>query len=176
VLHVGASTPLKRWLPERWRELAERLGRRGFEIVWSAGAREQDEVRAIDPEGRHRSLAGALDLAQLWHLVKGARVLVAPDTGVAHLGRLTGTPTVTLFGPGSAVICGAGDFWRASPYRAVTVPDFPCRDQRVLFKREIAWVRRCGRSTAECAAPRCMHAIGVEMAERAVHEVLGEQS
>jgi hypothetical protein len=79
---------------------------------------------------------------------------------------------VTLFGPGSAVICGAGDFWRASPYRAVTVDPFPCRDQRVLFKREIAWVRRCGRGTAECPAPRCMHAIGLEDVTVAIDELV----
>ncbi len=162
VLHVGASTPLKRWGPEKWRLLADGLSAKGFAIVWSAGPGEEAEVAMVDPAGRERSFAGRLDLAQLWHLVKGASLLVCPDTGVAHLGRLAGTPTVTLFGPGSAVLCGAGEFWRASPYRAVTIEDFDCRDQRALFKRDIAWVRRCGRSIAECPAPRCMQAIGVE--------------
>ena len=51
---------------------------------------------------------------------------------------------------------------REIPCRAVTVDPFPCRDQRTLFKREIAWVRRCQRTLAECPAPRCMHAIVVE--------------
>ena len=62
--------------------------------------------------GATRRSPGALDLAQLWHLLAGAELLVAPDTGVAHLGRIVGAPTVTLFGPGSALLCGAGDFWR----------------------------------------------------------------
>jgi hypothetical protein len=44
----------------------------------------------------------------------------------------------------------------------VTIPDFPCRDQKALFKREIEWVRRCERTPAECPEPRCMQAIGVE--------------
>ena len=103
----------------------------------------------------------------MWHLLAHAGVLVAPDTGIAHLGRVVGVPTVALFGPGSAQLCGAGEFWRDAPYRAVTVDPFPCRDQRTLFKREIAWVRRCQRTLAECAAPRCMHAIGVEDVARA---------
>jgi ADP-heptose:LPS heptosyltransferase len=162
VLHVGASTPLKRWGPEKWRSLADNLSAKGFGIAWSAGAGEEAEVAMINAAGREQSFAGQLDLAQLWHLVKGAALLVCPDTGVAHLGRLAGTPTATLFGPGSAVLCGAGEFWRDSPYRPVTIDDWECRDQRVLFKRDIAWVRRCGRSTAECPAPRCMQAIGVE--------------
>jgi ADP-heptose:LPS heptosyltransferase len=173
VLHVGASTPLKQWEREKWRALAAWLAGRGLAVVWSGGRGEEAEVTAIDPEGRYASVAGKLDLPQMWHLVKRARLLVCPDTGIAHLGRIVDTPTVTLFGPGSAVICGAGDFWRASPYRAVTVDPFPCRDQRVLFKREIAWVRRCGRSTAECPAPKCMHAIGLDAVTAAVDDLLG---
>lgn len=161
VLHVGASTPLKRWLPERWAALAGALRSRGLQPVWSAGRGEEALVAQCDPQGLFASYAGRLDLPQLWRLLGGAALLVSPDTGIAHLGRVAWTPTVTLFGPGSATICGPGSFWRDTPWRAVTVDPFPCRDQDVLFRRRIAWVRRCGRSTAECAEPRCMHAIGL---------------
>ncbi len=150
---------MKRWDPARFATLADTLAARGITPLWSAGPGEEPVVRAVDPDGRYASVAGALDLAQLWHLVAGARLLVAPDTGVAHLGRIVGTPTATLFGPRSAVLCGAGDFWRDSPYRAVTVDPFPCRDQTRLFGRDIAWVRRCGRSPLECPHPRCMDAL-----------------
>ena len=172
VLHVGASTPLKQWLPERWMQLAEELTRRGCNVVWSAGRGEEPIVERCDPAGRFPSFAGKLDLAQMWHLLAGARLLVAPDTGIAHLGRVTFTPTVTLFGPGSAVICGPGRFWRDTPTRAVTIDAFPCRDQDVLFRRRIEWVRHCARSIAECAEPRCMHAIAVPMVLAAIDDLL----
>jgi hypothetical protein len=77
-------------------------------------------------------------------------------------------PTVALYGPGSALISGAGEFWRDTPFRAVTIDPFVCRDQRLLFKREIAWVRRCGRSIAECPRPRCMEAIDLAQACAAI--------
>jgi ADP-heptose:LPS heptosyltransferase len=173
VLHVGASSPLKRWDPLRWRALAAALVARGVEPVWSAGMDEQAIVEACDPDARHASFAGRLDLAQLLHLLAHARLLVAPDTGVAHLGRVAGVPTVALFGPGSAVVCGAGDFWRDMPYRAVTVDPFPCRDQTILFKRDIEWVRRCGRSVAQCPAHRCMSAIEPDAVHAAIDTVLG---
>jgi ADP-heptose:LPS heptosyltransferase len=172
VLHVGASSPLKQWTAQRWRELATWLDARGLAPVWSAAAGELAIVDAIDPHRRFASTAGRLDLPQLWQLLAHAELLVAPDTGVAHLGRVVGVPTVTLFGPGSAILCGAGDFWRDMPYRAVTVDPFPCRDQPVLFKREIAWVRRCGRSVAECPEHLCMPAIGVDAVRSAVTELL----
>ncbi len=172
VLHVGASTPLKQWAPERWAALAEALVARGLAIVWSAGPGEEPIVARCDPGHRHPSTAGRLDLAQLWHLLEGAAVLVSPDTGVAHLARTAFTPAVTLYGPGSDVICGPGRFWRDVPVRSVTVPGFPCRDQRILFRRELDWVRRCGRSTDECAAPRCMQALEVGAVTRAVDSLL----
>ena len=171
LLHVGASTPLKQWAADRWAALAAHVAAEGRTPVWSAGRGEEAAVRACDPDQCHPSYAGTLDLAQLWHLVAGADMLVAPDTGIAHLGRIVGTPTVALFGPGSAAICGAGDFWRNARYRAVTIDPFPCRDQQVLFGRRIEWVRRCGRSTAECPHPRCMDAIDVDAVAAAVDEI-----
>jgi ADP-heptose:LPS heptosyltransferase len=89
-----------------------------------------------------------------------------------HLGRLTGAPTLALFGPSSAQLFGPGDFWREVPYRAVTVADFPCRDQNRLFKREIRWIRRCQRTLEECPAPRCLHAIGVDEVAQAALALL----
>jgi ADP-heptose:LPS heptosyltransferase len=169
VLHVGASTPLKRWESDKWRGLAAWLAARDIEPVWSAGPGEEAIVRECDiAAARHRSYAGALSLPQLWWLLANASLLVAPDTGVAHLGRVVSVPTVALFGPGSALISGAGEFWRDTPFRAVTIDPFVCRDQRLLFKREIAWVRRCGRSIAECPRPRCMEAIDLAQACAAI--------
>lgn len=168
VLHVEASTPLKHWPEANWMALAEALAGRGLDVVWSAGPAGADYLARIDPGRRFLALGHRLDFAQLWHLVAGARLLVCPDTSVAHLGKLTFTPTVTLFGPSSARLFGKGQFWRNAPFTEVTVPDFPCRDQRLLFKREIAWVRRCTRTTAECPQPRCMEAISVEQVLRAV--------
>jgi len=54
----------------------------------------------------------------------------------------------------------------------VTVDPFPCRDQRILFRREIPWVRRCARTLAECPEPLCMQAIGVAAVTAAVDELL----
>jgi ADP-heptose:LPS heptosyltransferase len=163
VLHVGASSPLKLWPPERWRALARWLAARGVPVVWSAGPGEAAIVDAIAPAADDARLAGTLSLAQLWHVLARARLLVCPDTGIAHLGRIAGVPTVTLFGPGSATICGPGAFFADMPGQAVTVDPFPCRDQSIQFFRDVPWARRCERLPGEpplrCPRARCMEAI-----------------
>ncbi len=163
LLHVGAGSPLRLWEPHKWKTVADTLAEGGLQVAWSAGREEAELVRAIDPGGRHRSYAGQLDLAQLWHLLAGAHRAVTLDTGIAHMAKLTGTPTAALFGPGSDVLFGKGEFWKGAEFHAVTITPFPCRDQRILFKRELAWVRRCNRTLAECPRPRCMEAITPEL-------------
>jgi ADP-heptose:LPS heptosyltransferase len=175
VLHVGASSVLKLWPAERWRSLAAWLEARGLDVVWSAGPGEAAILDAVDPGTTRRRIAGTLSLPQLWHLLARARLLVCPDTGVAHLGRIVGVPTVTLFGPGSVTICGPGEFFAAMPARAVTVDPFPCRDQTVQFFREVPWARRCERLYGDpperCPRARCMEAIDLESVTRAIQEL-----
>ncbi len=162
VLHVGAGSPLRLWEPSSWRAVAQAITSRGLKVVWTAGPEETDLISQIDTERRHLSLAGRLDLSQLWHLLTRARVAVTLDTGIAHMAKLTCTPVTTLFGPGSAVLFGRGRFWANNAFAEVTVRPFPCRDQRNLFKREVPWVRRCNRTLAYCPRARCMEAITSE--------------
>ncbi len=175
VLHVGASSLLKLWSPERWRVLAAWLESRGLRVVWSAGPGEASMIEAIDPDAARARILGTLSLTTLWTVLAQARLLVCPDTGIAHLGRIVGVPTVTLFGPGSALICGPGAFFADMPGRAVTVDPFPCRDQTIQFFREVPWARRCerlfGTTAGRCARPLCMEAIEVDAVRTAIESL-----
>ena len=176
VLHVGASTPLTLWPAPRWRALASQIHARGLDVVWSAGPGEEKLIEEIHPPANAFTFPGNLKLDALWHLLADAKLLVCPDTGVAHLGRVIGVPTVALFGPGSARVNGAGDFWADQPYRAVTVDPFPCRDQSIQFFREVSWLRRCERAFGDppdrCPRARCMEAIAVDTVAATVNALL----
>jgi len=172
VLHVGAGSPLRLWPSGRWLALATHLQALGLTAVWSAGPGETGLIANIDPTQRFASLAGRLDLPQMWHLLAHAGLLVAPDSGISHLAKLTGTPTACLFGPGSDVLFGASRFWRNHPFEAVIDADFPCRDQTTVFKRPLPWVRRCQRGTNACAANACMQALDLERVTAACERLL----
>ncbi len=171
VFHLGASSPHKFWPTENWRKLASWVASRGLNVVLSTGKGEISLAQEVDPQNELHNFAGRLDLPQLWHLLAHAEFLVCPDTGIAHLARIVGTPTVALFGPGSPIVSGAGRFWRNSNFIPTWIATIQCRDQSVLFKRELPWVRRCARSVRECGHPICMFQINIDQVQRAIEQL-----
>jgi ADP-heptose:LPS heptosyltransferase len=102
VLHPGAADPRRRWPAGRFAWLARQLGRGGGRVVLTGDRRERSLAHRIAAAAGlppRAVLAGRTDLVELADLVAGARVLVAGDTGVAHLASAYGTPSVLLFGP-----------------------------------------------------------------------------
>lgn len=172
VLHLGASKPHKYWSTANWNQTASWIREKGMQVVWSGGRNELHLFEDIHQEITDINYAGKLDLAQLWYLLEHAQSLICPDTGIAHLGRLTNTPTVALFGPGSPLISGAGEFWCNSPFVALWDENIPCRDMTRLFRREIPWVRHCLRGLRECSAPHCMRTVDAENVIDVLHEFL----
>lgn len=104
VINPGASFgPAKCWLPERFAEVADRLGEEhGAAVFISCGPREIACAREVS---RHlRRPATALDnpvlkLGPLKALIKRASLLVTNDTGPRHFANAFNTPVVTIFGP-----------------------------------------------------------------------------
>jgi ADP-heptose:LPS heptosyltransferase len=168
VFHVGASKAQKLWPPANWQSLASFAEASGLEVIWSCGPGEAHLVDAIDPDHKQKRKAGTLDLPQLWHLVKSATVLVSPDTGVAHLAKLTGTPAIVMFGPASPTLADQGRFWSGNRYHGI-VKTIPCRNHSTLFKRNVPWVLTCHRNDQQCPTPECMRLIRVEDVKEAVH-------
>ncbi|WP_436892187.1 glycosyltransferase family 9 protein [Nocardiopsis dassonvillei] len=102
VVHPGASSPARRWPPERFALVAARLAGLGLHVVVT-GSRQEVALaeRVADAAGLPQSsvLAGRTSLSLLAGLVAHARLLVCGDTGVAHLATAYATPSVRLFGP-----------------------------------------------------------------------------
>lgn len=100
VLHPGASAPARCWPVDRFRALACLLSDRAWRVVVTGSAEERSlaaEVAAGVPDAV--DLSGAGDLGLLGAVLARARVLVAGNTGPAHLAAATGTPVVSLFSP-----------------------------------------------------------------------------
>ncbi|MCW2767996.1 MAG: glycosyltransferase family 9 protein [Nocardioides sp.] len=102
VVHAGAASASRRWPVERFGEVARWAAGRGERVALTGSAAEADAAHAVaETAGLSAAsvLAGRTDLAELAAVVAAARLVVAGDTGVAHLTSAYRTPSVLLFGP-----------------------------------------------------------------------------
>lgn len=99
VVHPGASTPERRWPAEAFADVGRRLARAGLAVAVTGGVGERpltaEVARLAGPDAL--DLGGRTTLDALGALVRRASVVVANDTGVAHVADALGTPSVVLF-------------------------------------------------------------------------------
>lgn len=107
VVNPGATNSrAKRWLPERFAAVSDRLLERGDANVVLIGAPEEIAwAQHITARMRRRPLVltGRTNLRQLVDVLSCAQLLISNDTGPAHIGAALGVPTLALFGPTAPV-------------------------------------------------------------------------
>lgn len=157
-INAGASFgSAKRWYPERFADVAQRLATSwGARVVLFGGPDEQEIVAVIEREmaGNCLNLAGKTTVRQLMALIKRCNFFVTNDSGPMHIAAAFGVPLVAIFGP--------------TDHRGTA----PCSDKAVIVRQMI-----------ECAPcklrvcptdHRCMTAVTVEdvvQAARSLYEV-----
>ncbi len=101
VVAPGARWPTKRWPPEQYAGLIDRLAHRGvgpFVLVGSASdVPLAERIRAATGAKPLVDLTGQTDLLALTELVRRARLFIGNDSGPTHLAAAAGCPTVVLF-------------------------------------------------------------------------------
>ena len=102
-IHPGSPIALKRWLPERYAELADWLiARKGARVLFVG---VKDEIQIITEiqermQGESINVAGETTLTQLASILHTCKVFIGNDSGPMHLAAAVGIPTIGLYGPG----------------------------------------------------------------------------
>jgi|GEM_PF-3659498 len=153
LIHTDARNPNRRWSPKHWEELSRLLRGEGFRITWSFGP------DVFGPDRPRPELSDAIlekrSLPDLVRTISDHSLLICPDTGVAHLAKLTLTPTIVIYGQGSPVLHGNGDFWRLSHSHSIFETNVPCRDKKTIMGHHVEWLNRCDRGPKDCSDPAC---------------------
>ncbi|MEU6393209.1 glycosyltransferase family 9 protein [Streptomyces sp. NPDC046939] len=98
VLHPGAGTAERRWDAGRAAGTVALLADAGHRVVVTGGPDESELCRRVSG-GVAVDLGGRTDLRTLTGVVRAADIVVAADSGPAHLAAATGTPTVSTCSP-----------------------------------------------------------------------------
>jgi ADP-heptose:LPS heptosyltransferase len=126
VVHPGASVPAREWPVRHCTQAVTELVAAGYRVLVTGSAGERQLTAQVAGEAGV-DLGGRTDLPTLAAVLDGACVVIAGNTGPAHLAAAVGTPVVSLFAP---VVPAA----RWAPYGVPTVllgdQHAPCRDTR----------------------------------------------
>ncbi len=159
VVHPGASAPSRRYPPEGYAAAARILALEGWRIVFTGETGERplvDGIRRQMGGVRSISLAGELRLAGLAALLEAAPVLIANNTGPAHVAAAVGTPVVDLY----ALTNPQHTPWQV-PTR-VLYHDVPCRN--------------CFKSVCPEGHHNCLRLVPPHAVAAAARELVGERS
>ncbi|MBQ4834019.1 glycosyltransferase family 9 protein [Pseudoalteromonas sp. MMG010] len=97
----AASKAQRNWLPERYAKLADYAHKKGFKVVLTGGPTELETnlAKAIINNATVPilNLVGKTKLKELLCVLKKSSLLLAPDTGPAHMAVTVNTPVIGLY-------------------------------------------------------------------------------
>jgi len=155
----------KRWLPERFAEVADWLQDRGWQVVMTGAptAEQQAQLAAVQQHARAPlATLCQLRIGELVAVIAGAGLLVGNDSGPSHIATAVSTPHVVLFGPASSVR------WRpwvvpsengSARFADVVQNPFACNPCS-MFRCEVF------------PEPECIRSIRVEQVQWSIEQVL----
>lgn len=98
-IHPGARAAARRWLPERFAAVGDRMAQRGLRVVITGSAEELELTERVVETMRTASLnvAGELTIGEMAALISDAQLLICNDTGVSHMAAALRVPSVVVF-------------------------------------------------------------------------------
>ena len=102
-----ARKPLyKRWMPDQYSQLADRLIRELGTVIFTWGPEELKWVEGIRKEMKEPSILAPQteSLTQLGEVYRHCDLYIGGDTGPMHIASLMGIPVVVIYGPTDPIV------------------------------------------------------------------------
>ena len=101
VISPAASKKERNWLPERYAQIADYAAEKGFKLVLCGGPapidRELADTIKQHSKNEFIDLVGKTSLKQMLACLNKASLVIAPDTGPAHMAVTQRTPVLGLY-------------------------------------------------------------------------------
>jgi len=101
IIAPAASKAERNWTVAGYRDARDYLIKKGFHVVVCGGPSDTElnlaQQIVAGAEQSVTNMAGKTDLKQLLVMIRSAQLLIAPDTGPAHMAVTVGTPVIGLY-------------------------------------------------------------------------------
>lgn len=106
LLHPGAKDRYKCWPVSCYKELADKLIRRGFSVFLSGSTAENDLLLQIQQKTPEVQIIKETSIEQLAKKMQQMHLLITNDTGPMHLATALDVPVLAFFAPTDPKKCG----------------------------------------------------------------------
>ena len=107
ILVQNASWVTKQWSIENWQQLIQYLENKSIDMLLPSGnLKELKRAKEICSVSERAQAIDLMSLNKIAYIIKNADFCICSDTGLAHLSALTGTPSITLYGPTKTSLIG----------------------------------------------------------------------
>jgi predicted lipopolysaccharide heptosyltransferase III len=150
----------KRWPPECFAAIAERLSERGLQIVMTGAPTVEQRAQLQSVQAATKlplASLSSLSIGELTALIADSQLFVGNDSGPAHIAAAVKTPLVVLFGPASSIR------WRPWRAPAELVQNYFACNPCAMYKCEAF------------AEPECIRSISAAQVGAAIERVLSSR-
>jgi heptosyltransferase I len=143
VISPAASKKERNWLPERYAAVAKHANKQGFKVVLTGGPTDMEYSLSNDIQSHCPfeilDLVGKTSLKQLLCVLKAADIVLAPDSGPAHMAVTMATPVIGLYAHSNPKRTGPYSF----QHYAVEVYHKNLQQQFGKTAAQLPWGKRC---------------------------------
>lgn len=124
IVNPGTGRENKKWENKKWARVIDQLAKDDVQIIL-AGNGDEEAKDAAEIKGmidaKTIDLINKTGISELIALTSLADLVIAPDTGIIHIARALGVPSIGLFGPVDPRIWGYDDKANVSVWK-----ELPC--------------------------------------------------
>lgn len=107
VLVQNASWITKQWSIAKWQKLVQYFDGKNIKMILPSGnLNELERAKEIASISTNAQAIDLMPLNEIAYIIKNANFCICSDTGLAHLSALSGTPSITLYGPTETALIG----------------------------------------------------------------------
>lgn len=160
VLHIGARSIARHFTLWQTVQIISALSERGLSTIILTG--ESSEIVPLDqisdnlPPGSIQliDLRGKARLKDMPEVLSEVEIAICVDTGIAHLAKAIGTPTLVLLGQSQGILFGMDNNFSRSRHFAVN--DLTCRTKKTLHGIKADWIISCNVNACPLETRPCL--------------------
>lgn len=176
VLHVGARSKSRRMPISLILLTIDILTRHNLEIVITSGPNEfkdYDLLKDSIAKEVFKKISfelGSKELYDMVPVINSASIIVGVDTGVMHMSKVMGTPTLVIMGQSQLELFGGDSVFSRSIH--LGIDNLDCRDKKTFQGIRKDWIYRCDRDECLFDDLPCINLIDSDLIKESIGQLL----